>query len=111
MTDIQPTQNRSFIGRIFMSPDGPRLRAGWRLLTQIVLYIFLLNIIAIPVIIIGAPVGSLGILTEILDFTAITASIYIARRCLDKRSFERLGLKLNQRTLIDIFTGIGIAFV
>jgi membrane protease YdiL (CAAX protease family) len=99
------------LARLFLSPDEPRLRAGWRLLIQVVLYILLLNILAIPVIIIGAPIGTLGILTGILDFIAMTASIYIARRWLDRRSFASLGLKLSRQTLIDILTGIGITFV
>jgi membrane protease YdiL (CAAX protease family) len=37
--------------------------------------------------------------------------VYIARRWLDKKSFESLGLKLNRRALVDILTGIGIPFV
>ena len=35
----------------------------------------------------------------------------MARRWLDKRSFESLGLKLDQHTLVDILAGIGITFV
>lgn len=111
MTDIQPTQNRSVLARVFLSPEEPRLRAGWRLLIQVVLYVLLLNIIAIPVIILGVPVGSLGLITGILDFIAMTASIFIARRWLDRRSFESLGLKLNRQTFIDILSGICITFV
>jgi membrane protease YdiL (CAAX protease family) len=41
----------------------------------------------------------------------ITGSVYIARRWLDKRSFESLGLKLNRQALFDTLAGIGITFV
>ncbi len=54
--------------------------------------------------------GSL-IFQQILNFIMITGSVYIARRWLDKRSFESLGLQLNGKTLIDIFAGIEITFI
>ena len=41
----------------------------------------------------------------------VTGSVYIARRWLDKRSFESLGLKIDRRTLLDVLAGIGITFL
>jgi membrane protease YdiL (CAAX protease family) len=55
--------------------------------------------------------GSISILDQIANFIATTGSVYIARRWLDKRSFESLGLHLSGRTWVDILAGIGITFV
>ena len=112
MSEIQPTQERSILVRIFMSPDQPRLRAGWRLL----LHIILLFIFGIIISIVAGFVGfvdesSTSILNQILNFIVITGSVYVARRWLDKKSFESLGLKLSTQTLFDILAGIAITFV
>src|SRR5215204_104213 len=111
MTDIQPTQNRSFIGRLFLSPDEPRLRAGWRLLIQTALLFVLGIIVSLIASVLGSFVGGGQFIGQILNFVIITVSVYIARRWLDKRSFESLGLKLSQQTLIDILAGVVITFV
>jgi len=117
MSEIQPAQERSILARIFLSPDEPRLRAGWRLLIQtLLLFIFVFVFGSIIYLILGwlgqSPDGSLNLmLDQILSFLGITGSVYVARRWLDRRSFESLGLKLDGRTLVDIFAGIGITFV
>lgn len=111
MTDMQPAQNRSFLARIFLSPDEPRLRAGWRLLIQTFL-LFVLGIVVSPIVsIFGPSIGDNPFIGQILNFVLITGSVYIARRWLDKRSFESLGLKLSGQTLPDILAGVGITFV
>ena len=110
MSEIQPRQERSILAQIFLSPDEPRLRAGWRLLLQTLLMLVFGTII-------GAIALALGILDldsiwgQVLNFLIITGSVYVARRWLDKRSFESLGLKLDRHTLIDLLAGIGITFV
>lgn len=111
MADLQPTQNRSLLATIFLSPQEPRLRAGWRLLIQTVLYLVLAIIFTIIASVLGLGFGSLGIISEILDFLAVLASVYIARRWLDRRSLESLGLKFSGQSLVDIFAGIGISFL
>jgi len=111
MADIQPTQDRSIIARIFLSPQEPRLRAGWRLLLQTILFLVIGIIVALGASLLGPLAGGSLILQQVLNFIIVTASVYIARRWLDKRSFESLGLKLDGHTLIDIFSGIGITFV
>src|SRR6266498_4082 len=111
MNELQPTQKRSLLATIFLSPQEPRLRAGWRLLIQTVLYLVLAIIFTIVAAFLGAGIGSLGIVSEILDFLAVLASVYIARRWLDKRSLESLGLKFSAQSIIDIFAGIGISFL
>src|ERR1041384_5332843 len=113
MSEMQSQQDHSLATRIFFSPDEPRLRAGWRLLLQTLLLLIFGVIIGTIGILIGRFLNeSLTIIwDQIIEFLIFTSSIYVARRWLDKRSFESLGLKLDGRTLIDIITGIGISFV
>ena len=100
---------RNIFSWIFLSSDEPRLRAGWRVLIHFGLYLVAGTVIYIVL-------GSLGltgsaILDRVLDFLAITGSVYVCRRWLDRRSFESLGLGLNRQTWIDILAGIGITFL
>jgi uncharacterized protein len=111
MTDLQPTQNRSVLSRIFISPDEPRLRAGWRLLLQTVLLI-VISIIATLIASFFSPnIGGSLIAGQLIELIAVTGSVYIARRWLDKRSFVSLGLELNRWTFVDILVGVVITFV
>jgi membrane protease YdiL (CAAX protease family) len=116
MSEIQPTRERPVLARIFLSPDEPRLRAGWRLLIQTILLIIFALIFGAIIGIIGILLGQFltnggFVLNQIAELLAVTGSVYIARRWLDKRSFESLGLKLDGQTLRDILAGIGITFV
>jgi len=110
MSEIQPSQDRSILARIFLSPDEPRLRAGWRLLIQTILLFVFGAVVSIASSFLGRLNGSL-LWSQILNFIIITGSVYMARRWLDKRSFESLGLKLDKHTLLDILAGIGITFM
>ncbi len=110
MTEIQAAPKRSFISKVFVSSDEPRLRAGWRLLLQTLLLI----IIAIPVSFLARyiPINGDGFFfSQIVELIIFTSSIYIARRWLDKRSFVSLGFQVNKQALTDIFMGIAITFV
>lgn len=114
MSDIQATPERSILERIFMSPDQPRLRAGWRLLIQILLYLFLGAVVFVAAFFLGFEPGSSSfafLLEQVLNLIVYTGSIYIARRWLDKMSFESLGLTLNRQTMFDLAAGIGTALV
>ena len=113
MSENQLPQERPLLRRVFISPDEPRLRAGWRLLLHILLLIIFGLIFGLAAVFFGRFLnGSIAsILNQIVNFLIITSSVYVARRWLDKRSFESLGLKLDQYTLIDILSGIGITFV
>jgi membrane protease YdiL (CAAX protease family) len=116
-------QNRSILENIFLSPDEPRLRAGWRLLLQTILMLFIggcLSIFLGGILLLLDPslltspggMQPLAMLLSILaEAFAVTVSVFLARRFLDKRSIESLGLKLNTWTLIDIPAGIGITFL
>ena len=48
---------------------------------------------------------------QIIQSLAFILSVYLARRFLDKRSFESLGLKLDKQAFLSILAGIGITFV
>jgi len=110
----QPAQERSVLANIFLAPDEPRLRAGWRLLIQTIMFLLFGVIIFIVASLLGLDSGNAPatlIFQQVLSLIAVTGSVYIARRWLDKRSFESLGLKWNQQALVDVLAGIGIAFI
>jgi hypothetical protein len=123
MDNPQLPKNRSVLENIFLSPDEPRLRAGWRLLLQTILMVFLggcfgIVLVIILVLLYPSILGSveslppeLLLLSVLVEAFVFTVSIFLARRFLDKRSIESLGLRLNTWTLIDILTGIGITFL
>jgi uncharacterized protein len=123
MNNPQPPQSRSLLQQIFISPDEPRLRAGWRLLLQTILMLFIGGCLSIflggillllnpSLLTITRNVSPLEMLLSLIaEAVAITVSIFLARRFLDKRSIESLGLKLNTWTLLDILAGIGITLV
>jgi uncharacterized protein len=114
MSETQSTQERSILERIFISPDEPRLRAGWRLLIQIIIYLFLGMVVFVTAVFLGFKPGSSSfafLLEQVLNLIVYTGSVFIARRWLDKRSFESLGLKLDHRALVDVLMGIGIALM
>jgi len=90
-----------------------RLRAGWRLLLFIFLYI-------LSTILAGLPAWLLSrfipldfsielLLIQTASFAAITVSVFIARRFLDRRSFSSLGLAANGRVWRDLLAGFVIA--
>ncbi len=115
MSEIQLKPERSMLARIFLSPEEPRLRAGWRLLIQTLLLLIFVIVLGVVLIILTGflgelPSGSL-ILQQVLEFFAVTGSVYLARRFLDRRSFESLGLKLDRHTLLDVLAGIGVTLV
>ena len=51
------------------------------------------------------------LLATLGETIAVTVSVFLARRFLDKQPIESLGLQLNIQALVDAFTGIGITFL
>ncbi len=109
-----PVRERSILAKILLSPDEPRLRAGWRLLAQTLLLFGLILVLAIP----------LGLLTlftttdrgflivlQAAELLAVTGSILLARIFLDRRSISSLGLKWDRIALIDLTVGTAIPLV
>ena len=110
-SELTPAPKRNILAQIFISLDEPRLRAGWRLLIQTLLLFVLGIVVSFAGVLLNTSGSATTILNQILNLIAITGSVYIARRWLDKRSFESLGLKLNSQSFIDILAGIGITFL
>ncbi len=110
-------RTRSLLERIFLSPDEPRLRAGWRLLIQTILFLLFQICLAFPLIFLTPYAGNamsdtpIAILSLVVGFFAIVGSVLPARRLLDRRSIGSLGFALNMHTLYDILAGIAITFV
>lgn len=122
MNDPQRKQNPSLLQTIFFSGQEPRLRAGWRFVLHLMLLLFISGCLAIMAAMVLLASGSMSVLLAelepvhfllgaLLETIAITASVFLARRFLDKRSIESLGLQLSTKTFVDILTGIGITFV
>lgn len=110
MSELQLTPRRSPIARLFLSPDEPRLRAAWRLVLQTLLMLVFGTILGVIAVLIGLrDLSSIG--AQILNFLVVTISVYVARRWLDRRTFESLGLQINRRTMFDLLAGMGITFL
>jgi len=108
-----PKQHRSFLKLIIISPDEPRLRAGWRLLLQTIILMFLFFCFLMPIAFVlnALPNSTWLLLSQISELFAITISVFLARRFLDRRSFASLGLKFSPRMLLDLMAGILITFL
>ena len=115
MTNIEP-QKRNWLQTIFLSPDETRLRAGWRLVLHTLIFLAITTLVGILTFI---PIGIFKIgfdsplalvANELSMLAGITASTFIARRFLDKRSIASLGLKPNLLAVKDILVGIFITF-
>lgn len=111
--DQPPSVQRSFLQKIFISPQEPRLRAGWRLLVQSVLLAFFLALLGLLAnrglgFISDISYAGFLLLGTLVTTLAITFSVYLARRFLDQRSFTSLGLQVNSQAVIDILYGVGL---
>ena len=115
-------ESRSFLLNFFVSPDESRLRAGWRLALQTIIMVVPGSCLSIPIMFYFIISGMLtpdldfnrlpkNILlpSQIVELVMITASVYIARRFLDKRSFASLGLSVNKSAVLDVFVGVFIS--
>lgn len=128
MSEHQIQQNRSVLKEIFLSPDQSRLRAGWRILLQSLLLFFIagcLGVVLVTIVVAVALGTDSALFTDLLadikpeyillgavgETLVITTSVFLARRYLDKRSLESLGLRLNSQTVMDLLAGIVITFL
>lgn len=100
---------------LFFSPTEGRLRTGWRLLIHLVLLVVLYVFISIflaplqALLSLGESFLTLFLFDAVAASIAITTSVFLARRRLDKRSFISLGLVWNRRAAFDLLAGIIIA--
>jgi membrane protease YdiL (CAAX protease family) len=100
--------------RVFISSQEKRLRAGWRLLIQTALLIFFSIFFGLPVALLGwvLPGFELSLtISQIVEVIAITLSVFLARRWLDRRSIVSLGLHFGRHVLREILIGILMTFV
>lgn len=92
---------------IFLNKSEQRARAGWRLLVQ---FIFMFLFVGFGILGIQFLIDSkLSILLVIPQFIGITASVWIAARYLDKRSFFDYGLSFNHQWFREFLVGCAIA--
>lgn len=93
---------------IFFNPIEQRLRAGWRLLMQLVLGLLLILIFGLVRSSIGLSDKFSSIFTQ---GVALLCSVWLASASLDKRPFSSLGLRFNRRWLVDFGAGSLIALL
>jgi uncharacterized protein len=98
------------LSRLFYSRSERRLRAGWRLLGQLALLLITLVLFGIPVGILlvafpGIPLEGVFFLDRALMFLAITVSVFVARRLVDRRTIASLGLVWNRQAMRDLVFG------
>lgn len=120
-----PPTPRPLLKRIFLSPTEPRLRAGWRLLVQMILLFVLSNCLALPMLTVWVatqPVGDFSnleqllaqplfvLLNQLTSLVAVTLSVFLVRHFLDRRSFASLGLQIGVNTWKDVLAGFLITF-
>ena len=111
------------LNQILYVSDGSRLRAGWRLLLQTLFLLMFAVCLSIPLFVIlilldPSIVSSIPelkpeylLLATIGETVAVTLSVFLARRFIDKQPIESLGLKLDIQALVDVLAGIGITFL
>lgn len=102
---------RTILSYIFLSPEEPRLRAGWRLLAQYILLNVITLFVIIPFFFIPAHFPSFAFLFASFTISLITIylSVYIARRFIDRRSFLSLGFRWDVFAFNDLWVGFFIA--
>lgn len=91
----------------FYNSAEERLRAGWRILLQLLIMALLLGGFFFLTSLLVPNPGFL--LTTSVSMVGFTLSIWIATRFLDKRSFSSLGIELNREWMKDFAVGFGMA--
>lgn len=101
---------------ILINEKEQRPRAGWRLLVQFILMFLIIGISTI--ILQSIWDNTIFLNTVIPQFVGFTASVWLAARVLDKRSFWDYGIDFNQQWKNDFFFGclfaavaIGVVFL
>ena len=92
--------------KYFVNPDSGLLRAGWRILAFVAMFmaITMAGMMSVRAILGGLPKQS-NLQFSILAVTA-TVAVFLARKYLDKRSFASLGLRCDRYAVLDVISGI-----
>jgi uncharacterized protein len=94
---------------IFISSDERRLRAGWRLFIQSNMLLIFLIAGSIPLAFLaffGFGLNNLDMtLTGTVSLIAVTLSVFLSRRFLDRRKIVSLGLTINIDMVKDLLIG------
>ncbi|MGW8249697.1 MAG: CPBP family intramembrane glutamic endopeptidase [Anaerolineales bacterium] len=89
------------------------MRAGFRLLGQLILmgvcFAVLTSSMLIPFFLLGSAAVPTLLFSQFASVLAVTVSVYLARRLLDRKSFSSLGLRLGKTALQDVLAGFLIA--
>jgi len=94
------------VKKYFINPETDFLRAGWRILAFVVIFLLVTAVamFSVRAILGGLPRGS------DLQFTimalAATVAVFIARKYVDKKSLSSLGHTFDKFAVLDIFAGI-----
>lgn len=105
-------RRRVLLARVFVSPDEPRLRAAWRLGIQFAMLALLLVVFGVAAFLLasqGLRPDAVEVLNAVVGLVAMTGSVYVARRLLDRRSFSSLGLRIDSWAFGDLALGFVIS--
>jgi membrane protease YdiL (CAAX protease family) len=92
--------------KIFVNPNSGIIRAGWRILIFLILFIVLnLSLTFVVREILGRLKGG-GLLWFILLGISATFAAFLSRKYIDKESLTSLGLRFNWLAILDIIIGI-----
>jgi membrane protease YdiL (CAAX protease family) len=95
---------------IFINPKESRLRAGYRILFFLIVFMSLGGLIFLIKPLLGDitkrefVADYALIIVTVLAFSA-TVSVYLVRRFLDKKTFVSLGLEVNKKSMMDLVFG------
>jgi membrane protease YdiL (CAAX protease family) len=112
MSDTGRRPSRPLLISFFLSPDEPRLRAGWRLFLHTIILGLVSSIFFVVGFFLTLPFSgenletSLAVLT--LGLLSILLATWIARRFIDRRSFRSLGFNFSRQSWIDLGVGFAI---
>jgi membrane protease YdiL (CAAX protease family) len=100
-----------FLRNIFITPDEPRLRSGWRLLCQFLIMFFVIALLAPLMFGLAQASPALAFLGDqfLIGVIAYSLSVYVARRWFDRRSFVSLGIQPSSNSVRDLVAGVIIA--
>ena len=92
--------------KVFVNPETGLLRAGWRILAFLILFMAITMAGMFGVRAILGSLPKLSALQFSILATTATLAVFIARKYLDKRSFVSLGLKFDRFAILDIVSGV-----